>query len=175
MFFLIEIFLFVVKMSFIFASNNSQCADCWQKLSFIYFNSLWGVLTNIRMISCSTCTDCVLAACWEVCECALPNMPTGPAHSPRWHSSLSDSLPPRWPDQTALVRTVLTLPTGYNYSVFYCSPSSRSLCFSLSPGSWHWGPGGQPRGRCFVFTVCWMALTELWLRQVGGLLMCKGV
>lgn len=88
------------------------------------------MLTNIQMFSCSTCTDSFSGACWEVCECALPNMPTGPAHSPRWHYSLSDSLSPCWPDQTALVRTVLTLPTGYNYSVFYCSPSSLSLSLS---------------------------------------------
>lgn len=34
-FFLMEIFLFVVKMSFVFSSNNRQYADCWQELLFV--------------------------------------------------------------------------------------------------------------------------------------------
>lgn len=68
------------------------------------------------MMSCSTSTVGVSAWCWELWECALPNLPTGPSDA-----LLSQTVSPCQPDHTVLVTTVLTLPTGYNYSAFYHS------------------------------------------------------
>lgn len=86
--------------------------------------------------------------------------------------------PPR-PDHSAPVTAVHALPTGYNYSVFCCSPFSLShlLSVSLSPaGSWHQGPGGGPQGPCFVFTTCWTLLTAplLWTGRRAVLKKGKG-
>lgn len=77
------------------------------------------------------------------------------------------------PDHSAPVTAVLALPTGYNYSVFCCSPFSLSHLFSVSLSlaeSWHQGPGGGPQGPCFVFTTRWTLLTapRLWTGRGGG-------
>lgn len=83
-----------------------------------------------ELMSCSTSTNGASAVQWEVAECGLPNMPTGLESSPRWRSCLS---PPQ-SNRTAPVTSVLTLPTGYNYSAFCCSSFSLSLShvFSVS-------------------------------------------
>lgn len=52
--------------------------------------------------------------------------------------------PPR-PDHTAPVTTVLTLPTGYNYSAFCCSPFSPSLSLPLSQLDWVLTPRSRRR------------------------------
>lgn len=86
---------------------------------------------------------------------------------------------PPQPDHSTPVTAVLALPTGYNYSVFCCSPFSLSLSHlssvSLSPaGSWHQRPGGGPQGPCFVFTTCWTLLTAPLLWTGRGAVMGKG-
>lgn len=163
-----EIFLFVVKMSFIFASNNRQYADFWKKLLLSFF---------------------FLFSCVRAHQ--YPDVLLQHLHR-RFLRSLLGGLRvcftkhAHWPCTLAPVtlfplRLALSLLTWPNCS---CKDSSHithwvqlfcvlllsifSLSLSLSPGSWHWGLGGGPRGRCFVFTVCWMTLTELWLRTGGG-------
>lgn len=55
-------------------------------------------------------------------------------HRAHWPRELAPVtlLPPRPPTTLAPVRTVLVLPTGYNYSAFSSSPSSFPLMFALS-------------------------------------------
>lgn len=69
------------------------------------------VLANIQMISCSTSTDGASAVQWDVCEYGLPNMPTGPASSPRRRSCLSVSLLPG-PTMLPLQRRCSYYPLG---------------------------------------------------------------
>ena len=106
-------------------------------------------LASIQMISCSTSTNGASAVQWEVCECGLPNMPTGPCEL-----APVTLLPPRLspPDRTAPVTTVLALPTGYNYSAFCCSLPlscfpclSPSLSLSLSQPGWVLTPRSRRR------------------------------
>lgn len=88
--------------------------DYWTKAILSFFLSFFFAL--LQMMSCSTSTVGVSAWCWELWECALPNLPTGPGDA-----LLSQTVSPCQPDHTVLVTTVRTLPTGYNYSAFYHS------------------------------------------------------
>lgn len=91
------------------------------------------MLASSQMMACGDSTNGASAMQWEVAECGLPNMPTGLESSPQWRSGLS---PPQ-SNHAAPLTSALTLPTGYNYSAFFCSLFSLSqVPLSLSQLGW---------------------------------------
>lgn len=105
--------------------QSSGAAPCVQRLPV----ARWSIALS----------DGAWAMQWEVCECALPNMPSGPASSPRWRSCLCVPLH-RGPTTQTPQPPCPHYPVGI--IILHFTAASVSLVVSLS-GSWHRGCDGE--------------------------------